>query len=312
MIGEGLTHSLDLRCVVIDPGVEAAAEDSPAQVRDQIDGEPAPAGGELIEHLLGFFGGGSGDGLQPLGEPVRRHDFVGEQPRRLVFRPEQAQFDAFDRKVGPPQYESGEILLALADDVGVPLTPQFGHLGGVAGDDPGAGRVLLQDRPLQQLRWPVGFAAGNQAGQFHPGGKSTGYPEHPHRNHRAVVGRAEFLGEFVDQLRRGVAVRDPQHLDAGLRVRATLGRQPVIEQIGLGFGGHRGQHQRIVGGAEVGQVIGGAHRRPLTLFSGAAFAGVSSLAGVFCAGAFLAGAFLAGAFLAGAFLAGAFLAGGRV
>ena len=314
MIGERQAHSLDLRGVVIDARVEAAAENGPAQVRNQIDGEPAPAGGELVEHHLGLLRGSPRNALQALDETGRGQQLVGQQARRLVFGSEQTQFDAFDREIGPAQHESGEIQLTLADDVFVPLTAQFRDLGRIAGDHPGAGRILLEDRPLQDLRGPVGLAARNETGQFHPGGQSARNPEHPHRNHGAVLGGVESCGEIADQLRRGVAVRNPQHLDTGVGVRAALGRQPVVEEIGFGFGGHRGEHQRVIGGAEVGEVIGGTHRRPLTLFSGAAFPDGSevSVAGALSADAFLAAAFFAGAFLVGAFLAAAFFAGGRL
>src|ERR1700682_190106 len=108
-----------------------------------------------------------------------------------------------------------------------------------------------------------------------------------------------------------------------------LAFQPVVQQLAFGRRRHRRQDERVVGGGEGGEVVGGGcHGRPFTpvlrVALAAAFVALAAfwafapalsallaafevdLAAAFCAGALCAAAFLAGAFFAAAFLAGAF------
>ena len=236
VVFQGAAHRLDLRLVVVDPGIESPAEDGPAEVGDQVDREPAPSGGQLVEHLLGLLRAGPGNPSHPLHEARGRHQLVGDQPRRLVFRSEQTQFDPLDRQVRSAQDELGEVTRAVPDGVFLPQLTQFGDLGRLAGDDTSPGPVLLEDRALQHLWRTVGVATGQQARQLHPGGQPARYPEHPYRDDGAITGALEGVGQLVDHLRRSVAVREPQHLDPGVGMGATLRPQPVVEQIGLGSG----------------------------------------------------------------------------
>ena len=155
-------HRLDLGAVVVDVRVEAAAEDGPAQRRDQVDGEPAPSGGELVEHLAGLLEGRARDLLEALAKPRRRQHLRLDQPRRLVFGPEQPQLDAFDGQARAADDETREVPRVFADGGVAPLLTQLGDLRGLAGDHPGARRVLAQDASLQDLRRPVGVAARQQ------------------------------------------------------------------------------------------------------------------------------------------------------
>ena len=175
--------------------------------------------------------------------------------RRLVFGAEQAQFHPLDGQRGAAQDEPGEVAGAVADGVVLPLLTQLGNLGRLARDDARSGRVLAKDAALQELRWTVGVASGYQADDLDPGGQSAGNPEHPNRNHQPVLAGSEFLDELGHHRGRRIPGRQLQHLDLGVGVRAALGVQPVVEQFELGLRRHRGQHQRIVGGAEVGEVI---------------------------------------------------------
>ena len=85
-----MPHRFDLGPVVVDVRVEPPAEDRAAQRRDEVDGKAAPSGGEFVEHLPGFFGGGARDLFESFNEPRRRQHLRLDQPRRLVGGPEQA------------------------------------------------------------------------------------------------------------------------------------------------------------------------------------------------------------------------------
>lgn len=179
MVFQGPAHHLDLGRVVVDPRIESATEDGPAQVGNQIDGEPAPPGGEFVEHGLGLLDARTGDLGHALDEARRLDELIGDQVRGLVGRSEQTQFDPLDRQRGPSQDVLGEILRSLADGVLLPLLTHLGHRGRLAGDDPGARRVLLQDCALQHHRRPVGLAARDQAGELDPGGQPARHPRTP-------------------------------------------------------------------------------------------------------------------------------------
>ena len=118
MVLEGLAHRLDLCGVVVDPGIEAPAEDGAPEVGDEVHREPAPPGGQLVEHRLGLLGTGARDAVQTLHELRRRHQLVGDQLRGLVGRSEQTQFHSFHPASGrPAQDETGEVLLGFPDRV---------------------------------------------------------------------------------------------------------------------------------------------------------------------------------------------------
>jgi hypothetical protein len=217
-------------------GVEAAAEDDPPGCRNQVHREPTPAGGEFVEHLAGLLGGGPGDLLEPLHEPRRRQHLVLDQPRRLVFRSEQPQFDAFDRQARPPKHKTCEFPGAFARRVLQPLLPQLRHLGRLARYHPGTGRVLAKDAALNHLRRTIGFAAREQADDLHPGGQAARHPEHAHRNDGSILATGF---ELVDKLCNGacgglVLTGQLQHLDVGIGMLPALPAQPVVEQVELG------------------------------------------------------------------------------
>ena len=94
------THRRDLILVVVDLRIEAAAE-RPAEDANQVDGHPAPPGGELVEHLPGFFDGCARDLVQTGTKPCGRQNLWLQQPRGLVLRPEDSVFGTLDRQDRP-------------------------------------------------------------------------------------------------------------------------------------------------------------------------------------------------------------------
>ena len=116
------------------------------RLRDQVDGEPAPPGGQLVEHLAGPSTGGAGNLLQALAEPRGRQHLVG-----LI--------SCGDLYSGPSSRNSIRSMASIARRstkraksrglsptvLSLPLLAQLGDLGGLAGDDARAGRILAKD-----------------------------------------------------------------------------------------------------------------------------------------------------------------------
>ena len=163
---------------------------------------------------------------------------------------EQPEFDALDGQDRPPDHETCEFPGVLGDRGVAPLLAQLGHLRGFAGDHPGPRRVLLQDAALQELRWAVGVAAGDQRHHLGARGQSAGNPEHPHRHDGAVLVGFESLDELrrarpaADRRRRAARALRRSRRDA----RAAAGRSQSLSSSLLGRRGDRRQHQRVVGG----------------------------------------------------------------
>ena len=130
-------HRRDLVLVVVDLPVESPAE-HPAQDGDQVDGNSAPPGGELVEHLSGFLDGGTRNLFQAGTKSRGRQDFRPHQPRRLVLRSEDSVFGAFHRQQRSAGDEMREITRVLANRDVSPLLTKFGYLGRFAGHHPGA------------------------------------------------------------------------------------------------------------------------------------------------------------------------------
>ena len=173
---------------------------------------------------------------------------------------------------------------------------------------------LLQDAALQDLRRPVGVAAGEQRDHLGAGGQSAGHPEHPHRDDGAVLVGFELLDEPRQRAGRRVVVRAARStVDVGVGMLAPLAFQPVVEQLSFGGRRHRGQHQRVVGGGEAGAIWSAAdfHGRPFVggRLLRCGLLGRRLLRGRLLGRCLLGGAFLARRSLAAAFLAGAFFAG---
>ena len=218
---QGVAHRLDLGAVVVDVGVEPAAEDGPAQRGDEVDGEPAPSGAQLVEHLAGLLDGGVGNLVEPFAEPRGREHLGLDQPWRFVLRAQQAQLHPFDRQDGAPDHESGELALVLGDGRVAPLLAQFGDFGGLTCHHPRARRVTLENAVLQQFRWAVGVTTRQHRHHFRTGGQAAGHPEDPHRHDRPVVVGLEQLHE-LSQHRGGRIVVGGQFQHLDLRVGMLL------------------------------------------------------------------------------------------
>src|SRR5271169_5016100 len=113
--------------VVVDFPVESPAE-QPAQDGDQVDGNSAPSGGELVEHFSGLLEGGTRDLLQASAKSRRRQNLRPYQPRRLVMRPKDSVFGAFHGQQRPTGDEMREVTRVLADSGVAPLLTKFRHL----------------------------------------------------------------------------------------------------------------------------------------------------------------------------------------
>ena len=227
--------------------------------RDQVDREPAPPGGEFVEHLAGLLDGGARDLLEPLAKPRRRQHLGLDQPRRLVFRPEQAQFDAFDRQAGAADDEPREFPRVLGDGGVRPLLAQFGHLRRLAGDHPGPRRVLAQDAALQDLRRTVGVAARQQRRPSSTAWAARRAPRTPAPERRTDPRPASSSSTSCASTAGGGS-SSPGSCSTSMSASGwsrALPLQPVVEQLLLGRRRHRRQHQRVAGGGERREVVGG-------------------------------------------------------
>src|SRR6201998_2392143 len=119
-------HPRDLILVVVDLRIESAAK-QPAEHANQVDGHPAPPGGEFVEHLPGLFDGCARDLFQAGAKPRGRQDFWLYQPRRLVLWSEDSVLAAFHRQDSAASDELGEVALVLSDGGVAPLLAEFGH-----------------------------------------------------------------------------------------------------------------------------------------------------------------------------------------
>ena len=308
-------HRRDLILVVVDLRIESAAE-HPAEDGNQVDGHPAPPGGEFVEHLAGFFDGCARDLLQTGAKPAGRQDLWLHQPRGLVLRSEDPVLGAFHRQDGPARDELGEIALVLSDGGVAPLLAEFGHLGRVAGHHPRAAGIVIQDVALLTLVGVVGIPAREQPGQL---GDSAAIrrrqPEHPHRHDRTVFSTGlELLDQRGQRRRRCIAGGQLQYVELRVWIAGPLPAQPIHHQLHFDRGLHGRQHQRVLRGEDSAGVCGRfGHGRPsgdwlcLTVFeSDLGFVRIRL-------GRALRLRLLGAAFFAGVFFAGAFfgLLGGR-
>src|ERR1700739_46184 len=158
-------HRRDLIPVVVDLRIESAAK-QPAEDPNQVDGHPAPPGGEFVEHLRGLFDSRARDLFQAGAETRGRHYFWLYQPRRLVLWSEDSVLAAFHRQDSAASDELGEVALVLSHSRIPPLLAEFAHFGGLAGHHPYTVGSIAQDVSLLTEVGVVGISAREQPGHL--------------------------------------------------------------------------------------------------------------------------------------------------